>query len=294
MSGSRREKLSTSALAKSLAIPVPQLFTTLRDYGWIKNAGDGWILTGKGEFEGGEYVHSKRYGRYIVWPDTLLEHPLLNALEANKTLSATAIGKTFQLSARQVNRVLAEIGWIVHGPQGWEITRRGQQHGGFQLENENSGTFYVAWPEQVLESHLLNERLTLNQQIFRVDGAVDEDMFAGQDSFRAPDGHVHDNRALLQICHWLYSNGIAHACHHPIPDERADTPLMADFYLPRYQLYIQYWPPAKGSAQLSAQLARKDIAERLELLVLEVEEEDLPHLDEVLTRFLRQQGVKVY
>jgi hypothetical protein len=84
-------KQSTSALAKTLNIPLQQLFATLRDCGWIRKVEDGWLLTAKGEFEGGEYVHSKRYGRYIVWPEALVEHPLLRGIESNRLVNAAGI-----------------------------------------------------------------------------------------------------------------------------------------------------------------------------------------------------------
>ncbi|MCP4815743.1 MAG: hypothetical protein GY888_24785, partial [Planctomycetaceae bacterium] len=61
-------KLSTTALARKLNIPAQQLFATLKDYGWIQRSTDSWVLTSKGEFEGGTYQTSRRYGRYIVWP----------------------------------------------------------------------------------------------------------------------------------------------------------------------------------------------------------------------------------
>ena len=74
------DKVSTSALAKLGEIPVQQLFSVLKDYTWIRKTDDGWALTAKGEFEGGSYVNSKRYGRYIVWPTSLLDHPLFQAI----------------------------------------------------------------------------------------------------------------------------------------------------------------------------------------------------------------------
>ena len=70
-------KLSTTALAKELNVPAQQVFAALQDYGWIKRVDSDWVLTGKGEFEGGTYTESSRYGRYIVWPPSLLEHKLL-------------------------------------------------------------------------------------------------------------------------------------------------------------------------------------------------------------------------
>ncbi|MEE2653555.1 MAG: hypothetical protein VYE54_12590, partial [Pseudomonadota bacterium] len=76
-----QDGLSTSALARQLELPVQQLFATLKDYGWIRKIDDGWALTAKGEFEGGRYVNSKRYGRYIVWPPAIIEHRLFQAME---------------------------------------------------------------------------------------------------------------------------------------------------------------------------------------------------------------------
>jgi hypothetical protein len=93
MNDSVQQKLSTSALAKTLDIPLQQLFGTLRDCGWIRKVEDGWVLTAKGEFEGGEYIHSKRYGRYIVWPETLLEHQLLRGIESNRLLNSAQIAR---------------------------------------------------------------------------------------------------------------------------------------------------------------------------------------------------------
>ena len=44
--------------------------------------GESWLLTPKGEFEGGSYQNSRRYGRYIVWPEAIEDHPLLAALDS--------------------------------------------------------------------------------------------------------------------------------------------------------------------------------------------------------------------
>ena len=73
------EKLSTTALAKKLDIPVQQLFAVLKDYGWIQRTQDSWALTPKGEYEGGSYQSSRRYGSYMVWPQPPAQHPLLPA-----------------------------------------------------------------------------------------------------------------------------------------------------------------------------------------------------------------------
>ena len=207
------QSLSTSALAKALSISTQQLFGSLSDYGWIKRHQDSWELTNKGEFEGGEYVHSKKYGRYIVWPNTITDHALLQAMENNRTISAKSLGEQYNLSAREVNRILAELGWIKHSPQGWELTAIGTEQGGVQFENEQSGTFYVIWPEYIHKNDRLNAQLCFCSNINSMD--------VKSTSLLSLDGHVHTSKAHLKICHWLYMAGFTHACNRLLPGDEA-------------------------------------------------------------------------
>ena len=120
-----QDKVSTTALARQLDIPAQQLFATLKDYGWIQRVEDNWVLTGKGEFEGGSYVDSKRYGRYIVWPKSLESHQLLKAIESNQRISASGLRRYYpKLHPRQINRALAELGLQAHSVLGWELTEQ--------------------------------------------------------------------------------------------------------------------------------------------------------------------------
>ena len=283
------QKISTSALAKILAVPSQQLFVTLKDYGWIRKLEDGWALSAKGEFEGGEYVHSRRYGRYIIWPEELVQHPLLQALEDNRHISATALGKSFEISTREVNRLLAELGWMKHGFQGWELSALGEQQGGIQLENDSSGTFYVVWPQAVQQNPVLIRQLQMSVEV-NAEPFPESDLFADTDHYTGADGHQHRSKAHLQICHWLYMAGIAHACERPLPVEET---LCADFYLPAHQLYIECWDDAAGTG-LSKRMQRKEWYAKSGFAVIDVELADLKHLDDVLTRQFRRLGIRVY
>ncbi len=154
-------RLSTTALARKLNIPAQQLFATLRDYGWIERAGESWILTAKGEFEGGNYQQSRRYGRYIVWPERLDHHPLLAAIESNQRINAASMRRYYpRLHARQINRALAELGLQRHSILGWELTERGRALGGLQEESDNSGAFYVTWPHEIIDNPVIHRELT--------------------------------------------------------------------------------------------------------------------------------------
>lgn len=275
-------------MAKLMEVPTQQLFGTLKDYGWIKKIDDGWALSSKGEFEGGEYVTSKQYGRYIVWPEKLTEHPLLQALEDNRHLSATALGRSVGISAREVNRLLAELGWIKRSFQGWELTMLGESQGGIQLDNDLSGTFYVVWPQAITDDPVLSRQLALGTQVGIHEDSAD-DLFANQTSYQGIDGHTHANKSLLQICHWLYMAGLAHSCNRQLPTVESEV---ADFYLPAHQLYIEYWDD--DGRKLASRLKRKDIYQQLGLSVIDIEKQDLLSLDEILTREFRKRGVRVY
>jgi|TARA_B110000908_G_scaffold39705_1_gene47965 hypothetical protein len=284
------QKVSTSALAKTLEVPSQQLFSTLKDYGWIRKLEEGWGLTSKGEFEGGEYVHSKRYGRYIVWPEVLADHPLLQALEDNRYIAATAIGKSVGINPREVNRILAELGWLKHGFQGWELTALGEERGGIQLENESSGTFYVVWPQNVQGDRVLEAQLGFAAEITSERSVECGDLFAEQSDYQGVDGHLHQNKVHLQICHWLYMAGQVHACKRRLP---VDEDLFADFYLPSHHLYIEVWND-DTSAALSKRMRRREIYKKWSFAVIDIEKTDVGHLDDVLTRQFRKHGIRVY
>lgn len=210
------DKVSTTALARKLGIPAQQLFATLKDYGWIQRHEDSWLLTGKGEFEGGSYVDSRRYGRYIVWPQSLEEHRLLSAIESNQRISASAMRRYYpKLHPRQINRALAELGLQVHSILGWELTEQGRKLGGQQEESDNSGAFYVAWPHEIVDHPVIHRELTEQSESGEpsADPELDDDLFAkiGGTEMVGIDGHALETVLELQVCNWLYLAQLAHA-----------------------------------------------------------------------------------
>ncbi len=279
--------LSTSALARQLEVPAQQLFGTLKDYGWIRKLEDGWALTAKGEFEGGEYRHSQRYGRYIVWPESLAEHPLLQALENNRMLSTAALGAPLGLSGKTVNRALAELGWLRRGFHGWELAEAGRRQGGVQLENRQTDMHYVLWPEAVREAPALAQQLETLRQAQQPQPATD--LFAEAGECRAIDGHQFRCQGLRQICDWLYMAGIVHACERQLP---TTEPLRADFYLPLNHLYLEYWRGDDEAGALKARMRRRECYRELGLAVIDIHPEDLEQLEDFLPRQLQKHGVK--
>ena len=289
------DKLSTSALARKLGLPVQQLFATLKDYDWIQRHEDAWLLTNKGEFEGGGYVDSKRYGRYIVWPDSLVDHPLLSAIESNQRVSAAQLRRYFpKLHPRQINRALAELGLQLHSILGWELTELGKQLGGQQEESESSGAFYVTWPHEIIDHPVIHRELEAQSLAGELAGGDEpaDDLFApaALTDLVGIDGHALETQLELKVCNWLYLAQLAHAHQRALPVEEL---LYADFYLPAARAYIECWDEEEPPERLTLKLKKKDVYREQGLRVIEVNAGDMERLDEVLGRALLEYGIRV-
>lgn len=282
------DKISTSALAKQGEIPVQQLFSVLKDYGWIRKVDDGWALTTKGEFEGGSYLSSKRYGRYIVWPQDLLEHQLFKAMESNKLLSATALGRPEGFSGRELNRLFVELGWLKPSPRGWELTATGSALGGQVFENQQSSLSYVLWPEDIREREAF---IRLIQEC-KIEPQATDDLFGDKSScWTAIDGVACKSREHCCIAQWLYLAGVRYSIYRPLP---VDELQVSDFYLPDSAVCLEFWAASEHSDAISARMRRAEICKELNLSVLDIHPDDMPSLDDYLSRHLQQLGVVFY
>ncbi|MEO1079122.1 MAG: hypothetical protein AAFY29_06185 [Pseudomonadota bacterium] len=293
--------LSTSALAKRLKLPIQQLFVTLRDYGWIDRQGESWVLTGKGELHGGGYQNSPRYGRYIVWPETLIEHPLITAIESNQRIYAGDLSRYYpHLNPAQINRSLGELGLVRSSVEGLLLTPLGERFGGRQERDENHALAVVSWPHGIIDDPVIHRELNrlagsgaspaaLPAIVDGTDDAPADDLFASLDQEqrvaerRGLDGHQVDSLLQLRVCDWLYEAQFAHAHSRRLPVEEE---LSADFYVPAAGLYIECWESEVPTQELSRRLRTREVCRELGLAYLEVAAADIDRVDAVLAAAL--------
>jgi len=307
MSDAATEALSTSALAKRLRLSIQQLFVTLRDYGWIERVEDAWMLTAKGELHGGRYQQSTRYGRYIVWPESLLDHPLITAIESNQRITPGGMRRYYpHLSSRQINRTLRELGLQRHTTEGIELTELGRRFGGRQDHDEDHALATISWPHELVDNPVVHRELNRlagdgaqAPDPMPASGTPEEepgdtgDLFgprsapgsgAERDGLRKGlDGHTLDSLLQLRVCDWLYEAQLAHAHHRRLPVEEA---LSADFYLPGPGLYIECWEREVPTAELTRRLRTREVCRELGLPYLEIAAADIERIDELLARHL--------
>jgi hypothetical protein len=288
-------KLSTSALARKLEIPSQLLFATLKDYGWIDRHGDNWVLTNKGEFEGGGYQNSRRYGRYIVWPETLEQHPLVHAIESKKRITAAGMARYYnQLHPRQINRSLAELGLQQHSILGWELTEFGKSLGGQQEESDNTGAYYVTWPHEITDHPVVHRELSIQSNQLQAPIALDtaeDDLFSETKSvqLKGVDGHILRTTLELSVCDWLYMAQLVHAHRRALPTEET---AVADFYIPAGNVYIDCWDAEAAADELTGKLRKRELYRQHGLRYIEINANDAERLDEVLGRGLHAFGIR--
>lgn len=267
------ELLSTSRLAKSLGVDGKALFQLLSDQKWMQHVDDKWQLTPQGEYHGGQYQHSDKYGDYIVWPATLVDLPLLQQLDG-VMLSATKLADFYHVAATTMNLLFSNLGWIDKDQRGWMLTDLGIKLGG-EMRTSKQG-FFVLWPAAIRQNILFVKAV--------------ENVTASQVGISL-DGHHCANAQQQKLCNWLYLHGLVHASSHVLPGQDF---LKVDFYLPSRKVYIDFWDVNDSLTPLSVRLEKQDYIKQQNLKHIELSQSDLVNLDEVLCQRLLQFGVQLY
>lgn len=109
--------------------------------------------------------------------------------------------------------------------------------------------------------------------------------------YRTADGHQVRSRAEVMIDDWLYRNEIIHAYERKLPIREN---LYSDFYLPKGNVYIEYWG-YNSDNQTYEYRKRKKIAiyRKYSLNLIEMNDDDIRNLDDILPNKLLKFGIQV-
>lgn len=265
-------KFSTSKLAEKLQMEAKVLFGLLSEHGYIERVDNKWRLSGHGEFAGGSYQQSEKYGEFIVWPESIGQLDFIQSFLPD-WVSATRIGQQYRINARTVNALFSELGLINKDQRGWMISPRGILLSGEQ-RNSKQG-FYVMWPSSVLQNK------GIVQALENVNGSTQS---------QSLDGHGCENVAEQRICNWLYLHHLAHAYKRPLPGSDYEC----SFYLPERKIYIEYFGIKNIKHSLSENMQKQAFYKENGLSCIELHDEDLTSLDEVLPQKLLQFGLQIH
>lgn len=292
---SEKKQISTTALAKKQNIPAKEMFANLLQSGLIEKKGDVWSLTDQGVDVGGKFVTSKRFGKYITWPEDLKLD-----ISDEKLITATAIGKEFGLSANRINYILSELGWAQKALKGWRVTLQGEKNGGLQAEDKKSGIPYIRWPSSIIKSKVLTSTIQDIQGTKSEEPPAEIKKQAGhkvdfrekfEAKHRATDGHFVRSKAEMLIDNWLYMAEIVHAYERKLPIEEN---VYSDFYIPTGKVYIEFWGYENNQKYLARKKAKQEIYKKYGFNLIELTDEEVYNLDDILPRLLLKFNVQAY
>jgi hypothetical protein len=295
--------LSTTNLAGEHDVPVNELFSDLKSWGWIDRKNEKWVLTDLGKRKGGEIRQHPKFGDYIVWPENINLNNQNN--QKQSPLNATAIGKHFGISSQRLNLILSELGWIEKDIAGWIITKFGKTLGGRQFEHETSGAAYVLWPDTILNNKNLlivfnldveEEQKQKSQLENKISSLVKTSPDGFRDKFpatlRTRDGHMVRSRAEMIIDNALYEYKLAHAYERKVPIEED---LYSDFFIPNEGgVYIEFWGMENDAKYAERKKVKLEIYKKYDFKLIELTDEDIANLDDHLPKKLLKFGIKVY
>ena len=108
-------------------------------------------------------------------------------------------------------------------------------------------------------------------------------------TLRTIDGHLVRSRAELLIDNWLYTSSIVHAYEKQVP---VKEDLFCDFYLPKGDVYIEYWGLDNEKYQKRKRI-KKQIYSKYNLNLIELTDNHIKYLDDCLSKFLLKYDISV-
>lgn len=268
---------SRSAMADALDVSLKDVTSALLRAGWVQQVDNTWKLTSKGEFEGGEVRQSKKFGEYLVWPESALSHAIFR-FDKDDTLTASELGKEIGLSGRLTNLILQHCGWLKREHKGWVLSRSGLALGGIQHENAKTGVPWCSWPKSLLANEYFQSACVTVTNIEL------------KENLQSLNGIAVKSPQAAAVHSWCYLTGVVVAQHvtHPVRES-----LVFDFYLPRIGLYIDVWNQSLGPSELAVRLERKSICADLEIDYLVFEDVNMMTLEQELPRELLKRDLEV-
>lgn len=217
-------------------------------------------------------------------------------------LNSTLLGEHFKLKAKQVNRVLLDLGWIEKEGNGWQPSALGEKLKAQKILFQQK-TPYVVWHPDICKSRILQNAISELLSIEAEPASIAQPSLIPEEAadkaegfrekfpptIRASDGHMVRSRAEAMIDGLFYENRIVHAYERLVPVEQT---MYCDFFLPEYDLYIEFWGMESNPKYKARKEKKLEIYRQNELRLIEVKDEHINNLEDYLISQLVKFGYK--
>jgi|WetSurMetagenome_2_1015567.scaffolds.fasta_scaffold355605_1 hypothetical protein len=109
-------------------------------------------------------------------------------------------------------------------------------------------------------------------------------------NFLCSDGHYVRSLSEQFIDNWLYNNDVFHSYEKKL---RINEPVYTDFYIKKADCYIEFWGLNEDPVYKKRKTIKKKIYEENNFKLIELDFNDLKHLDDILPKKLLQYGLKI-
>lgn len=224
-------------------------------------------------------------------------------IDSDGLLSATTLGEHFNIDAKQLNRVLLDIGWIEKEGKGWKPSGVGEKLKAQKKLYFKNKVPYVVWHPDICKSRILQKAVhefvmvEITPPVSAHIAPMTEEAADKCDGFRerfppairATDGHMVRSRGEAMVDGLLYENRIVHAYERLVPIEQT---MYCDFYLPEFSLYIEFWGMESNPKYKERKAKKLDLYRLSGLKLIEVKDEHINNLEDYLLGQLVKHGYK--
>lgn len=232
----------------------------------------------------------------------MVSEALTSSKDANNTMTSTLLGEHFKLSAKQINRVLLELGWIEKDGSGWKPSTLGEKLKAQRVLYQKK-TPFVVWHPDICKSRIL-QNATKELLVIEVEPPVvlqptpvleeTADKTEGfrekfPPTIRASDGHMVRSRGEAMIDAFFYENRIVHAYERLVPIEQT---MYCDFYLPELNVYVEFWGMESNPKYKARKTKKLELYRQNDLRLIEIKDEHINNLEDYLMSQLVKLGYK--
>ena len=252
------------------------------------------------------YLHwkkSRQTAEESIAPYAVTPQPAALKDANSAFLNSTSLGEWFKLEAKQINRVLFDLGWVEREGKGWKPSLLGEKLRAQKKLFSKNGISYVVWHQDICKSRILqnavSEFLSIEVEspsVFKtspipVEAADKVEGFREKfpPTIRAFDGHMVRSRGEAMIDALLYERRIVHAYERLVPVEQK---MYCDFYLPEYDLYIEFWGLEENPKYKARKEKKLETYRQNELRLVEIKNEHIDNLEDYLMGQLVKFGYK--
>ncbi|MDQ6961944.1 MAG: glycerol kinase [Mariprofundaceae bacterium] len=245
-----------------------------------------------------------------------------------QNLSTSLLAKSLGITRKDLFAQLQTQAFIYRDEQTWVLTDKGIEYGGTYQCSDKYGR-YITWPKTLdIDMHQTNNKeieqpvkvtnveqkkqnwskkmigwfgstkqpekkeesktkVTVSQEIKKKENFREK--FPAK--YRTQDGHFVRSKAEMIIDNWLYAAGVVHAYEKKLPIAEN---LYSDFYIPKGNVYIEYWGYEQESKYLERKKIKIALYKKYGFSLIQLEDKDVENIDDIMPRLLLDYDIQVY